>query len=126
MTVFNGVSEFNIELTELSICVCAIEKRNAGMNVPNNAVKAMYFHFSPGIFGNVRKPIIKRKVAAKTIRNDPSWNGVRPTSPRFIKMNELPQITDNARKMTQLINRYLAPVVVDTYRKLINCKKVEK
>ena len=92
INVFNGVSELRIALIELSIWVSAIEKRKAGINVPNKDVTAIYFHFPWGIFGKVLNPIAKRKTAAKIIRNEPSWNGVNPTNPLLISIKELPQI----------------------------------
>jgi hypothetical protein len=43
--MFSGVKEFSIDVTELSISVCAIAKRKAGIKVPNIEVIAINFHF---------------------------------------------------------------------------------
>ena len=91
--VFKGVKELRMALIELSIWVSAIEKRKAGIKVPNKEVIAIYFHFPWGIFGKVLKPIAKRKIAAKIIRNEPNWNGFNPSNPFFIRMKELPQMS---------------------------------
>jgi hypothetical protein len=61
--VFSGVKEFSIDVTELSISVCAIAKRKAGIKVPNIEVIAINFHFSFGIFDKLLKPISKKKAA---------------------------------------------------------------
>jgi hypothetical protein len=56
--VFSGVKEFSIDVTELSISVCAIAKRKAGIKVPNIEVIAINFHF--GIFDKLQ-PISNKK-----------------------------------------------------------------
>ena len=93
--VFKGVKEFKIELTELSICVCAIANKYAGINVPNIEVKAMYFHLYFGIFDKLLNPISTKKRAANKIRKDPNCKAVKPINPFFINIKELPQT--NAR-----------------------------
>jgi hypothetical protein len=101
--VFKGVNEFNIALIELSNLVSAIENKNAGINVPNNAVKAMYFHFCLGIYFNELNPIERRNNPAKIILKAPNWKGVNPTNPRFIRINELPHINANSNKKNHLV-----------------------
>jgi hypothetical protein len=58
--VFSGVKEFSIDVTELSISVCAIAKRKK-IKVPNIEVIAINFHFSFGIFDKLLKPISKKQ-----------------------------------------------------------------
>src|SRR3970282_2808049 len=88
--VFNGVKEFNMELTELSISVWANAKRKAGTKVPNMEVIAIYFHFPLGILGKLLKPINNKKIAANIIRKEPTCKADKPTNPFLISINELP------------------------------------
>ena len=51
----------------------------------------MYFQLITGILDTLLNPINNKKTAAKTIRNDPNCKAVKPSSPFFININELPQ-----------------------------------
>jgi hypothetical protein len=68
--VFNGVKEFRIEVTELSISVWANAKRKAGTNVPKHRG---HYNILPFMFWNLwqtpDQSTIKKK-AANIIRKD--------------------------------------------------------
>jgi len=103
ISVFNGVNELSIELTELVIWVCAKANKNAGIKVPKNEVNTMYFHWCLLISVRLLNPISIRKTAENKIRNDPSCIGESPTKPRFIKINELPQIKERTINNTHFM-----------------------
>jgi hypothetical protein len=48
--VKSGVSELRMPASELSITVCALAKRKAGMPVPIKAIIEMYFNLPLGTF----------------------------------------------------------------------------
>ena len=70
--VFNGVSEFKIEHTELFTLVSAIANRKTGIKVPNKEVMAMYFHWYSFISVKLLNPISNKNPAVKIIRNAPN------------------------------------------------------
>ena len=82
-SVFKGVNEFKIELTELLICVWAKANKKAGKNVPKKAVNAINFHLWSGMVGKDLNPRINKKIEEKMIRNEPNWNGDKATNPFF-------------------------------------------
>ncbi len=62
--MFNGTIEFNIEATELSICVSAKAKRKAGKKLPKKAEIIIHFHsniFISNIFFQAKRKIIKEE-----------------------------------------------------------------
>ncbi|GGD22607.1 hypothetical protein GCM10011368_25830 [Hyunsoonleella pacifica] len=92
MMVFNGTSEFKIEAMELSISVSAKANRKAGKKVPKSPVKITHFHSFNFIDFTRLNPKMNRKNEVKIIRIAPNCTGVKPNSPFFIKIKELPQI----------------------------------
>jgi hypothetical protein len=70
--VFKGVNEFNIELIEPSIFESAKANKKAGINVPQIAVKAIYFHLYNGICGICLNPTIIKNIEANKIRKLPN------------------------------------------------------
>jgi hypothetical protein len=81
--VFNGVKEFRIEVTELSISVWANAKGKPAQTCQNIEVITIYFHLCFGIFGKLLKPINNKKTAANIIRKDPTCIADNPIKPLF-------------------------------------------
>ena len=93
--VNKGDNAFSIPVSELSSLVWASANNTAGTKLLINPVKAMNFQSLAGILFNLLNAngSITRK--AKVIRNVPTCSGVKYSSPFFMRINELPQITDN-------------------------------
>src|SRR5882724_1306051 len=91
MNVKSGVREFNIPVKELLRCVSANGKRIAGIPLPSQPDATRYFHFSLGTLPNdfIRNGAMQRNAANILIA--PISKGVKESSPRFMRINELPQ-----------------------------------
>jgi hypothetical protein len=84
-----AASKFSIDVTELSISVCAIEKKSRNKS-PKHRSHRNKLPFSFGIFDKLLKPISNKKTAAKIIRKEPTCRADNPINPFLIKINELP------------------------------------
>jgi len=93
-----GTVEFKIETMALSISNSAKAKKKAGKKLPNIAETVIHFHCSFLIFLILLKPIINKKIEAKTVLNAPNCIAVKPTNPFLISINELPQTSESAIK----------------------------
>ena len=105
-----GVKAFKIPVNELSILVSAIQKRKAGKKLPNKPDKIISGNFS---FGNFLKCLMAagiKIIPALPNRSAATWYAVKAWRPIFIKIKELPQITDKARKIPQFIKRSRATI----------------
>jgi len=89
-----GVREFRIPLNELLISVCAVTNRKYGKALPKiptqkNAQRLDGFNAEKClmVLGNKTKNTKKIRIEAISF-------GGKTSNPRFIKMNELPQMSD--------------------------------
>ena len=83
---------------ELSISVMAKANKNAGKKVPKKPEIVIHFQSLLEILRTVGNPTNKIKIPDIKILSAPSCKGVRPIKAFFIKMNELPQITESMIK----------------------------
>ena len=113
-----GERVFSMPATELSMWSCAVANKNAGIKMPIIPDKKSFercFDFTCLLFitanGNKTSP------AMVTLRPATS-PGEKTSNPRFIKMNEVPQI--KARMRSRMIERgeFLFSTIV--WRKKIN------
>ena len=71
--VFKGVNEFNVELMELLISVCANANKKIGKKLPSNPAKKMYLNFVLGILKNSLPKNTPKKSEVNIIRYAPNW-----------------------------------------------------
>ena len=96
--VSKGTVAFNIEAMALSISVSAKAKKYTGKKEPNNPEMVIHFHSFSLKADNLLNPTIIKNNAENKILNDPTCNGVNPTSPFLISIKELPQIMEREIK----------------------------
>ena len=95
--VKRGESVFNIPATELSILVCAVANKKAGIKIPINP-EASSLYESPGLISlNFIRPTGKRNRNAAVTRNAPNSFGSKTLRPCLIRMNDVPQIRASSR-----------------------------
>ena len=94
--VNSGVRELSIPARLLSICVCALVNRYAGIPFPMTPTIMSDTIFFLLIFRILLKRNGVRNKKVKNIRKEATWLLVYDSRPFFIKINEVPQI--KARK----------------------------
>jgi len=104
--VNSGVSEFNIPARELSITVCALANKNAGMAVPIIPEIAITNNLFDGTFFS--RPIASGSKTKNetTIRNAPTTWLEYTANPLLISINELPQIRTRTIRINQDLNLF--------------------
>ena len=103
-SVKKGVSPLSIPVSEEEIPVSAAVKRKAGIKFPNKPIPR---NFNQSVFSFTftylnAKGIINRN--AMNILNPATCEEVNTSSPRFIRMNELPHTRDRRMRIDQLRN----------------------
>lgn len=100
--VNNGVKAFNMPVKLLLICVSAFVNKKAGIKLPKTPINT-----KPGKYflnsilecfrskGDKNKKAIEMRMAATSSLG-------KQTKPLFIKIKELPQVSDSAIKIIQL------------------------
>ena len=101
--VLIGTIEFNIEAIALSISVSAYANKKAGKNVPKNPDMAIHLSVFFGKFFKLLNPAKNNNNAVMIILKEPNCNGVKPTSPFLININELPHIRAKRNKNIHLL-----------------------
>jgi hypothetical protein len=103
--VNRGVNELRIPASELSIPVWAFAKRNAGKPLPIKPTRARYFH---SLHFNLRILATANGLSARKvieILSAPTSVLEKNSSPRLIRIKELPQISARPASMLQAIIR---------------------
>ena len=88
-----GVKLFITPATELSILVCAKENKKDGIKIPTIPDS---ISLPKSDFDNPRNLVTAKgntKKAAETTRRDPTSSAENTTSPFFIRMNDVPQMS---------------------------------
>lgn len=70
--VFKGVNEFNVELMELLISVCANANRNIGKKFPKSPAPIIGMILFFLTLNNSLHPMLNKKIEVKIIRNAPN------------------------------------------------------
>ena len=96
--VLIGTIEFNIEAIALSISVSAYANKKAGKKVPNNPDTAIHLSVFLGKDFKLLKPAKNSINAVIIILKEPNCRGVKPTSPFFINIKELPHMSAKRNK----------------------------
>ncbi len=104
----SGVSELRIPANELLMPVSALVNRNAGIKLPNKPIPKNPFQCGQSSFLRCLKMSGERNKKAISIRMAATSSLVYTSNPRFININELPQMRASAMKMDQLMNLVLA------------------
>ena len=99
-----GVKEFKVPARAPSIPNSATQNKYAGKRLPKTPDRKI-----TGIlfFGIILKCLIAKgnnTIPEKTMRNEATWNADKCSSPSFIMMKLLPQMTDSKIKINQLKN----------------------
>jgi hypothetical protein len=99
--VNKGVKEFKMPARELSIPVCALANRKAGKPLPITPTSKNSFHSLQAILLILSKAIGLNTRKAMEIRKAPTSALEKYSRPRFIKINELPQMSAKPIRMLQ-------------------------
>src|SRR5680860_1143379 len=89
--VSKGTTELKMEVTPLSISVCAKANRNGGKKELRSPAAMIHFQSFRLIDFKLGYPKRNKTNDAKTMRRPPNCNGVKPKSAFFIRIKDEPQ-----------------------------------
>ncbi len=100
MIMNKGTRESRIPATELLTCCCAIGNKNMGIKFPIAPPTTTQGINFLGITLKFRIPNPHKTKPATVNLKAPTSKGEKETKLCFIRINELPQVSDNTAKMT--------------------------
>src|SRR5680860_1850865 len=92
--VSKGTTELKMEVTPLSISVCAKANKKGGKNELRSPAAMTHFQSLRLMVFRLRYPNKNKTSEAKTMRRPPNCKGVRPRSAFFIRIKDEPQTKD--------------------------------
>ena len=101
--VKRGVNEFNIPVSELLITVSALVNKNAGIKFPKTPIPKNPFQCFKNIFLKWTNNKGDKNTNAIKILNAATSSLEKTSKPRFIKINELPQMKARVISIIQLM-----------------------
>ncbi len=104
ISVKRGVRELSIPVSEELMPVSAAVKRNAGIKFPNIPIPRNLCQSFSSDFFTYFKPNGRMKRNAMNIRSAATCTLLNASSPRFMRMNELPHTSVSTRKINQFQN----------------------
>src|SRR5680860_827028 len=96
--VSKGTTELKMDVTPLSISVCATANRKGGKKELRSPAAMIHFQSLGLIVLRLRYPNKNKTNDAKTMRKPPNCKGVRPKSAFFIRIKDEPQTRESKIK----------------------------
>jgi len=102
--VNKGVKQFNTPAVELLSLVCAVANKMAGIPLPNNPTKVIIPYFRNGIFQICLSVNGSKQRKEKNIRMVATCAALYTFNPFFIKIKELPQMSEST--INRMMGKY--------------------
>lgn len=110
MSVNMGVNEFIIPAMELSILVCAVANKNAGIKIPIMPERNGFQYWFAGSAFKFRNAKGNSTIDAAVTLNAPTSLGANTNNPFFIRIKDVPQMIDKMISRKIAVKRELSDI----------------